>query len=143
MSSWEFAWQSLDTRTRLTFLSGGASILLALGVWVAFRFRRSPEERERRRRLAVGRTGRMCEALVTDFTGCVFEYTYSVGGVSYTAAQDVSMLRELLPPNPELLVGHAYLKYNLRNPADSIVLSECWSGLRRMEEARGKEINSL
>lgn len=51
--------------------------------------RRSPEERERRRRLDVNRHGRMVDATIIDFHDGVITYTYSVRGMGYTASQDV------------------------------------------------------
>jgi hypothetical protein len=57
-------------------------------------------------------------------------YNYSVQGVQYTASQDISMLRHQLPAEPERLIGVANMKYAVRNPANSILLCEEWSGLR-------------
>lgn len=91
--------------------------------------RRSPEERERRRRLDVNRHGRMVDATIIDFHDGVITYTYSVRGMAYTASQDVRALGDLLPPNPLSIVGPAAAKYHLSNPANSIVLCETWSGI--------------
>ena len=57
-------------------------------------------------------------------------YRYSIAGVEYAASQDISGLRELLPPDPSVLIGPATLKYLPANPANSIVICEEWSGLR-------------
>jgi len=51
--------------------------------------------------------------------------------VEYTASQDVSALRELLPDDPSVVNGVVFVKYDSRNPANSMILSEDWSGLRR------------
>lgn len=110
---------------------------LAIGVivWTVYRFRRSPQERERRRRLAVHRKGRLGDAIIADVEDANLYYTYSVRGVSYTAAQDISNLREYLPAEPERLVGHAHLKYLSKNPANSILVCEEWCGLRSRSSA--------
>jgi hypothetical protein len=50
--------------------------------------------------------------------------------VAYSTGQDISELRELLPADPERLIGPVTLKYSPKNPANSIVLCERWSGLR-------------
>jgi len=49
-------------------------------------------------------------------------YSYGVRGVEYTASQDVSMLKQQMPPD--------FSRYDPKNPANSIVLAEQWSGLR-------------
>jgi hypothetical protein len=53
-----------------------------------------------------------------------------VGGVGYTAAQDVMSLEALLPSHRMSMIGPALVKFDPRNPANSIVLCEEWSGLR-------------
>ena len=57
-------------------------------------------------------------------------YEYAVAGVAYRTSQDVGQLSQFLPPDPESLIGPVTLKYSPRNPANSIVLCEVWSGLR-------------
>ena len=105
------------------------SALVLIG-WFVFRPRVSPAELERRRRLAIHNHGRIRDAEVTDVRDLVVYYTYSVAGVIYTASQDVSTLTEFLPEDPSWLVGPAGVKYSTRNPVDSIVICEEWSGLR-------------
>lgn len=105
-------------------------LLLALGLWLYFRSRATPAERERKRRLAVNGKGRVCDANVIDFRDDAFYYRYSIAGVEYTASQDITSLREWLPPDPFVLIGPATLKYLPGNPANSIVICEEWSGLR-------------
>ncbi|MGH9658209.1 MAG: hypothetical protein ACRD96_06670 [Bryobacteraceae bacterium] len=98
-------------------------------VWFVGR-KGSPEDRERRRRLAVDRSGRMGDAMVTDVRENVLFYSYTVRGVSYTASQDVTALAGMLPSAPAQLVGPCGVKYTPHNPANSIVVCEQWSGLR-------------
>lgn len=94
--------------------------------------RRSPAERERRRRLEVNARGRMVCGMALELQQDVLHYSYSVGGAEYSAAQDVSALSHLLPPAP---AGPVLVKYLPSNPANSIVICELWSGLRKQKGA--------
>jgi hypothetical protein len=107
-----------------------AGMLVGLLVWALQRFRLDPNERERRRRLRVSSIGRLGDAEITDVQGDSVFYSYSVRGVAYTAAQDISQLKDLLPDQPERMIGPALLKYAPGNPANSILICEDWSGLR-------------
>jgi len=78
----------------------------------------------------VNRHGRLGEALITEIEGALVYYNYSVQGVQYSASQDIAALRDKLPENLGRLVGSASLKYTVRNPANSILVCEEWSGLR-------------
>ena len=105
--------------------------LIILAVWIGVHAaRRNPERRERRRRMYVNRHGRLGEALITEIEGALVYYNYSVQGVQYSASQDIAALRDKLPENLGRLVGSASLKYTVRNPANSILVCEEWSGLR-------------
>ncbi len=120
----------MTPRVEVGILCGIAVGLAALAVWIVLKVHGTPEKRERKRRLNVSRTGRLGDAMISEATDTTLYYFYSVRGVHYTASQDVSALREYLPANPEKLVGVAGLKYSPRNPANSILLCEEWSGLR-------------
>jgi hypothetical protein len=116
---------------QLAALCGLAIVLIAVAVRIALRVvQGNPEKRERRRRLEVHRHGRLGEALITEGDETTLYYTYSVHGVEYSASQDIATLRDRLPAEPGRLVGVARLKYAPRNPANSILLCEEWSGLR-------------
>jgi hypothetical protein len=104
--------------------------LLALAAWIVRRTRGSPEKRERQRRLAVHRRGRIGDAMVNEATADALYYSYSVGGVQYEASQDITALRDLLPAEPDRLIGWSGMKYSSNNPANSILICEEWSGLR-------------
>ena len=108
-----------------------AAALVALGVWLLLRVRRNPRDREHRRRLAVNSKGRLGDATITDIDGDTIYYSYSVSGVSYTASQDISQLRDIIHPDIQRLIGGPVsIKYFPRIPANSIVICEEWSGLR-------------
>lgn len=105
--------------------------VVSFGVRMALKaMQANPEKRERKRRLELNQRGRLGDALITEATDTMLYYAYSVRGVQYEASQDVSTLRELLPPQPERLIGPASLKYSTRNPANSMLICEEWSGLR-------------
>ena len=55
-------------------------------------------------------------------------YAYVVRGVEYTASQDVAALKEKVPPDLSQLAAVS-VRYDARNPANSIVVSENWTGL--------------
>jgi hypothetical protein len=104
--------------------------LIALAVWILLRVHGTPEKRERKRRLTVHRQGRLGDAMISEASDDTLYYFYTVRGVHYTASQDVSTLRKYLPTEPHKLIGVAGLKYSSKNPANSILVCEEWSGLR-------------
>ena len=107
-------------------------IVLAVGA-IAWRFlgrRPTPEEIERLRRLGIHRTGKMGDGEIVDVDGASIAYSYTVAGVLYTTSQDASTLQANLPVDRMSLVGPVLVKFDPRNPANSIVVAEQWSGLR-------------
>ncbi len=121
---------------QLAALGGLAATLIGLAAWIALQVKqRSPERRERHRRQLLNRQGRLGDAFITEGSETAIYYNYSVHGVQYTASQDISMLRHQLPADPERLIGVANMKYAVKNPANSILLCEEWSGLRAPAKA--------
>lgn len=116
---------------QLVLLAGFSLFLLAAGVVILFRVRRDPNEREKRRRITVAQRGRMGDALVTDVDGSSLHYNYSIAGVAYHTAQEIDSLKPLLPEDLDTLIGNAHMKYMSNNPANSIVISELWSGFKK------------
>jgi hypothetical protein len=113
-----------------------SALLAALAVWIVFQRRLTPEEKERRRREAVNRSRRTTEGLITEATEELIHYQYELRGVQYFASQDVTALRARLPEDPNRLVGPASVKYDPKNPANSIVVCEEWSGLPERKEGQ-------
>jgi hypothetical protein len=108
-------------------------LLAAIAVRAWLRSRISPDEKERRRRLMLLSAGKRGDANLVDIRGDMVVYSYSVRGVEYTASQDVSMLEPLLKPfvpDDVASLGPICVRYDPRNPANSIVLAEEWSGLQ-------------
>jgi hypothetical protein len=115
-------------------LSGVAAIGVAAG-WVFARWRRKPDELERRRRALVQASGRFIEGSCTDVQGGVVYYEYRWRGVEYAATQDLSSTPNVLPHPPESIVGPITVKFLAREPSNSIVFSEEWSGFLRQSGA--------
>jgi len=88
-----------------------------------------PEERERRRRAWLVATGKMGDAVLVDFRDDHVFYSYDVRGVEYTASQDISRLAEKVPADLSNMPAVS-IRYDPKNPANSIVVAEEWSGLR-------------
>lgn len=120
----------MSAGAQIAALCGISAILIAVAIVIALRVRANPEKRERKRRLMVHRRGRLGDALITEASEDTLYYTYSIRGVQYTASQDITMLRDRVPGDPERLIGHVSLKYATNNPANSILICEEWSGLR-------------
>jgi hypothetical protein len=121
----------MRTGLELAGLSGLSIVLIVLALWIALQVReRNPVRRELRRRLFVNHRGRLGDALITDATESIIYYAYSVHGVQYAASQDITALRDQLPDEPARLIGVANMKYASRNPANSILICEEWSGIR-------------
>ena len=130
------AWSHGTVQAVALALAGLLTVLLATLGYRAWRDSRvTPEERERRRRDALAAHGKMADAVLVEIREDLLFYTYAVRGVEYTASQDVSALTERVPRDYSSIASVA-VKFDPRNPANSIVLAEGWSGLR-VEHAAG------
>lgn len=113
-------------------LAGALAVILGLMGYRAWKNSRvTPEERERRRRAALVEHGKMGDATLVEVRDDVLVYSYGVRGVEYTASQDVTSLKEYIPRNLSE-IGPVAVRYDARNPANSIVVAEQWTGLRVM-----------
>ena len=125
---------------QLRYLASDEAILVAGGLLVAgavgwgmrsyYKNKPTPSELERRRRSMLNAYGKMGDASVIEIQGNVAIYSYDVRGVEYTAAQDFSLISVNIPEDTWSMVGPASVKYDPRNPANSIIISEKWSGIR-------------
>lgn len=135
--------------TDLPFIVIAAVVLAAVLVAVALFWRRrnSSAEKERRRRANVNRVGRMTDGMIVDFESlpasgkrpeaALFHFVYTVGGVDYSTAQDVSTLMSLMDLPPERYIGPVQVKYEPGNGSNSIIVCEDWSGLRPWKVSPG------
>jgi hypothetical protein len=129
-----FTTAEVITIALIVTLAGIVSVM----TYRAWKFSRiTPEERERRRRLGLVTEGKMGDATVLEIREDFLFYSYAVRGVEYTASQDLALLRSYLPTDMSVLVGAVSVKYDARNPANSIVLAEDWSGLRAQPRVTG------
>jgi hypothetical protein len=128
------------TASPVLIAAGVAAAALIGGAVFYILKRPSAAERERRRRLSIHREGRITDGTVFDVgepgeddrsgAGHLLYYTYSIGGVDYSACQDVSALTEHIR-DPATVIGSVYVKYQSKNPYNSIIVCEEWSGLRK------------
>lgn len=116
-----------------------AAVLLLILIYLLMRRRATPEERERRRRLAVNAAGRITDGLITEVqivenpsgrASHLVHFSYTLSGVTYSAAQDVTDLLTHINGDPRCIAGPVGIKYLPENPSNSIILCEHWSGLR-------------
>ena len=121
-------------------VAGSAVIALAVGWgWKIVRGwqRKSPGELERLRRLGVNAGGRIIPGRIVEVVepmadgpaGSILLYDYEVAGVTYEAAQDVSALPEIAAAAPFLSGQTTSVKFDPRQPTNSILACETWCGI--------------
>jgi hypothetical protein len=105
--------------------------------------RRKPknaDDQERDRRDWLNMVGRITDGTVIDVQeittalnrpATMLIYQYDVAGVSYEASQDVTYLRQWINLQSCRLGLHTSVKYDARNPGNSMVIAEGWMGLRQ------------
>lgn len=129
-------WARFTSNPALIWIAVAAlAILIAVAIYIVRKYlRRRPtaEELERRRRGTLHRLGKMGDGEIIDVetASALIVYSYSVAGVIYTASQDMVALQSFLPQDAMTMVGPVSVKFDPRNPANSMVLCEDWSGLR-------------
>jgi len=124
-------------REEIGLLAAGVTSAVALIVYVVRSRRPSSEELERRRRVELAQYGRIIDGVIVDTplypveetdNAALIGYRYKIAGVVYECSQDVGTLQsEVEDFRADLPVS---IKYDPHNPANSIVVSESWSGLR-------------
>jgi hypothetical protein len=134
------------------------AIIAVAAVGFFFWLRRKPEDAqkmERERRAYLNRVGRIVEGHILEFmdaphaaketkggrafvppraashngTQKLLYYTYSISGVTYETAQDVTGMEERLHVARVAAGQTASVKYDPSNPSNSILLADDWSGL--------------
>lgn len=115
-------------------MMGGVALAAgALGVGIALKRRKTPEEKERQRRLQINARGRITEgSLVHQLEQegrRLLCFQYSVAQVTYNAAQDITTLSHAVRLEGVCDGMPARVKYDPKNPSNSIVICENWSGL--------------
>jgi hypothetical protein len=122
-----------------TLLLGGVGLAF-VGYALLRRKPKTAEELERERRVWLSSIGRVTDGTVIDVqeipadnqrAATMLIYQYDVAGVSYEASQDVTYLRQLINLHSCRLGVPTSVKYDSRNPGNSMVISESWVGLRQ------------
>ena len=140
----------------LLAVAGAAIAGLSLIAYAFARPAADPEAEERKRRLHLNLIGRIAEGQVVElaqhpappaeprrgFLGprphplpdnrprSLVSYSYSISGVTYHTAQDITGLESQVRFE-RLVTGYpTSVKYDPANPSDSIVVADDWSGLR-------------
>jgi len=72
---------------------------------------------------------KLATAMPSNGTQRLIYYTYSISGVTYETAQDVTGLEERLHLKRAAVGQTASVKYDPSNPSNSILLADDWSGL--------------
>lgn len=120
-------------------LAGGAAAALVMALLLRTK-KQTPEDKERERRVWINMNGRITDGTVMDvqeLTGQggiahqLLIYQYDIAGVSYECSQDVTWLRHLVDLHSCRLGLPASIKYDPKNPGNSIVIAEGWTGLRK------------
>ena len=131
----------LSSSPDVPFIFMGAAAVMLVGALSLILFarwrRKTPEELERLRRLAINRTGRVTYGLIVDWIepppgkkgARLVVFKYEVAGVKYDAAQDISALPTVVVRIRESIGQQARLKYDVDHPGNSIIACEEWSGL--------------
>jgi hypothetical protein len=142
----------LSLRSPRVITAIGFSVAVGVGIASYFFSRRklTAEEIERERRELLASSGRITDGTIMDTmitearngdtspevdpaldsvpAPSIIVYNYRIAGVTYECAQDVSALADRVHGiRTDLPIQ---VRYSPRNPANSIVVAESWSGLR-------------
>jgi len=127
-----------------------ASLAVVGGAFLSKLLGRSPDpdEIERQRRAYLNLIGRIVEGQITDLVEVAEDkarrkstkevkgrrklvcYSYSISGVSYETAQDITSLEGRAGMERIITGLPASIKYDPSNPSNSILIADDWSGLR-------------
>jgi hypothetical protein len=121
----------------MAVIAGSIAAAATVATYMLTRKKPTPEEIERQRRDQLATMGRITDGTITDapfapddptHTPRLLIYDYRIAGVTYECAQDVTTLadhvRDIRTDLP------IQVRYDLHNPANSIVVAESWSGIR-------------
>jgi hypothetical protein len=153
LTHWPIDWRLLVGAAALV-VAAAAAVIHRL-----FKKPEDPEDEERRRRFQLNQVGRIVEGLVVELvetpatpapessTGMLsrrqtsaaavvtngvrrlIRYSYSISGVTYETAQDVTGLEERLCLERLAAGQPASVKYDPSNPSNSILVADDWSGI--------------
>jgi hypothetical protein len=137
-------------------MGAGSVAAVAMIIYAFVRPASNPQDEERKRRLHLNLIGRIAEGQVVELAEHepldepprrgllgvrarplmdnrprhLVSYSYSISGVTYHTAQDITGLESQVRVE-RLVAGYpASVKYDPSNPSDSILVADDWSGLR-------------
>jgi hypothetical protein len=146
----------LDARMWMILPAAGLAVVAGTALYRWARRPRDPEDAERRRRARINQIGRIAEGRVLDIMEMpavpeeihglarlarprqdaasadrrkLVCYSYSISGVSYETAQDITSLSERTALDRLVAGQPASVKYDPVNPSNSIVVADDWSGV--------------
>lgn len=137
--------------------AGIAAAVLVAAFLLLYKREPDPEEIERERRLYLNRIGRIVEGQILEIEDkkaepkpatrrglfrrkvatnghansatMLLHYTYSISGVTYETAQDITGIEQRACLKHAVVGQAASVKYDPSNPSNSILIAEDWSGL--------------
>lgn len=134
------------------WFAGGTGLGVLAGAFISRLLGRTadPDEIEKQRRAYLNQVGRIVEGQITDFVELaesaleekkgrapatngprkLVYYSYSISGVSYETAQDITTLDGHAGMDRIIAGLSASVKYDPSNPSNSILIADDWSGLR-------------
>lgn len=124
---------------RLYSIAIGSIGLAVAGYAMLRRKPKNADQLELERRTWLNTVGRITDGTVIDVQeittamnrpATMLIYQYDVAGVSYEASQDVTYLRQWINLHSCRLGVPTSVKYDSRNPGNSMVIAEGWVGLR-------------
>lgn len=118
---------------------GAAGTLTGAAILVYRKLHRKvdPAELERLRRLSLARTGRITAGEITGLVEpqggepaqLLLIYRYDIAGVTYEVSQDISTMPQVAAQAVQLAGKAISVKFEMKHPSNSIVISEEWSGI--------------
>lgn len=129
-------WLSQHIPVLVSTTASAGAVGCAVAWWV-LSHRKSAEEKERERREKLVQHGRIIDGSVLDWSDQpnssdlgTLHYRYYIAGVSYECAQDLAFLKGTALIDATCLGRPASVRYDTKNPANSIIVAEGWSGLQ-------------
>ena len=130
----------------LPALATAAAVVAAgagFAAWWVISHRLSPQQMEQQRREHLVLHGRIIDGTILDWTEQpdtgdlkTLHYRYAISGVSYECAQDLSHLKDRVQVDASCLGMPASVRYEPKNPANSIVVAETWTGLHHQSPSQ-------
>lgn len=117
-------------------------VATGLAVWWTIAHRKTAEELERERRQHLVLHGRIIDGTVLDWTEqpdtgnlSTLHYRYDIGGATYQCAQELTSLKDMAKVDASCLGMPVSVRYDPKNPTNSIIVAETWSGIHSQSHA--------